>query len=85
MEEEINSLSPRQTAKMALNWALKHITNPCGRTPEEKQHMKEVHIGAVNCALKEPGVVETLSEAEKQMLNILGVNLPPKTEPTPKP
>jgi len=83
MEEETNT--PREKAEMAVDWALKHITNPCGQTPKEKEHMKEVHIETVNCALKEPGVKETLSETEKEMLNILGVDIEPKTEPTPKP
>lgn len=40
---------------------------------------------ALNCALKEPGVKETLSETEKEMFKILGVDIEPKTEPTPKP
>lgn len=40
---------------------------------------------ALNCALKEPGVKETLSETEKEMLKILGVDIEPKTEPAPKP
>lgn len=86
MEEETkNPLSPRQKAEMALNWALKHITNPCGQTSEEKEYMKKVHIKAVSCALKEAGVKETLSETEKEMLKILEVDIGPKTEPTPKP
>ncbi len=86
MEKETqNLLSPRQKAEMALNWALRHITNPCGQTSEEIEYMRKVHIEAVNCALKETGVKETLSETEKEMLKILGVDFEPKTEPTSKP
>jgi len=67
--------------EMAVEWTLKHITNPCGQTPEEKDYMKKVHIEAVNCALKEIGVKETLSKTEKEMLKILGISTEPKITP----
>lgn len=71
-------MTPREKAVLALKWATTHVTSPCGNTPEEKEYMKGVHIMMVRDTLKEPGVRETLTGIEKEILKFLGVD---KEEP----
>ena len=71
-------MTPRKKADLALKWATTHVVNPCGNTPEKKEYMRGVHIMVVRDALKEPGVRETLTGIEKEILKFLGVD---KEEP----
>lgn len=67
--------TPREKAELSIDWAITHILNPCGDTEQEKEFMKQAHIIAVSCALREPGVKETLKENEKIYLKTLGVTI----------
>lgn len=65
--------TPREKASLALDWAVTHVFNPSGISDVEKYHSNELHRKAVEDALKEPGVWETLAEDEKGKLEFMGI------------
>lgn len=60
--------NPRKQAELILNWARRHIVNPCGDTPEERAFMKKIHKDVVSGALEESGIRETLTPKEQSEL-----------------
>jgi len=62
---ERGELSPRERAGLALDWARKHILNPCGETPAEKAFMRRLHQGVIKKVFEDPGVRDALTPEEQ--------------------